>query len=477
MHLTARVAGVLSASFLLLAGCAQLAPQPHASNGNDIPATWSAADVAPVNGETALAQWWLRFNDPMLVRLVNDALRANTTVTGARAALSQARALRNVTAANLLPSLNSSASGQGSFSDTPNSERTSSNSFRAGLDANWELDIFGANRSALNVSAANVRASAANIGAAQVSIAAEVALSYIGLRNAQARLTIAKANLSAQQETLQLTLWRQQAGLVTALEAEQARASVEQTSAQLPSLQTAIDQASHALSVLVGKPPAALNSELASVLPVPQAPDLLAINMPMETLRQRADVAAAEQQVVAASARVSQAEAARLPSFSLGGSLGLSALTLGALTDGASLAGSLLAGVKLPIFDGGARRAQVSAQQAAFEQAQISYRAAVLRALQEVEDALVALRGDRERVVHLTAAAAAAANSALMARQRYSSGLVDFQTVLDTQRSQLSAQDALSNSRADVSSDHVRLYKALGGGWQPETNLSLDSSL
>lgn len=477
MILTLRVAAAVSVSLLMFSGCAQMPSTVQASNGNDIPAAWSVADVAPVSGETALVQWWLRFNDPMLVRLVDDALRANTSVTGARAALSQARALRNITAANLLPSLNSSASGQNNFSDTPNSQRSSSNSFRAGLDANWELDIFGANRSALNASDASVRASAANIGAAQVSIAAEVALSYIGLRNAQSRLTIARANLAAQQETLQLTLWRQQAGLVTALEAEQARASVEQTGAQLPSLQTAIDQASHALSVLVGRPPAALNSELENVLPVPQLSDLLAINMPMETLRQRADVAAAEQQVIAARARVSQAEAARLPSFSLGGSLGLSALTLGALTDGASLAGSLVAGVKLPIFDGGSRRAQISAQQAAFEQAQISYRAAVLRALQEVEDALVALRGDRERVVHLTAAAAAAANSALMARQRYSSGLVDFQTVLDTQRSQLSAQDALSNSRADVSSDHVRLYKALGGGWQPETNLSLDSSL
>ncbi len=477
MRLIARLAGVAAASCVVLSGCVQSPQRLTAASTNDIPSTWSVPEAAAVSGESALVNWWLGFDDPLLARLIDDALRANTTVNGARAALRQARAARDGTAASLLPAINSSASGQNSFSDPPNSERTSSNNFRAGLDANWELDLFGANRSALNASDASVRASAANIGAAQVSIAAEVALSYIGLRNAQARLTIAKANLAAQQETLQLTLWRQQAGLVTALEAEQARASVEQTSAQLPSLQTAIDQASHALSVLVGRPPAALNPELASVLPVPQAPDLLAINMPAETLRQRADVAASEQQVIAASARVSQAEAARLPSFSLGGSLGLSALTLGALTDGASLAGSLLASVKLPIFDGGARRAQVNAQQAALEQAQITYRAAVLRALQEVEDALVALRGDRERVVHLGAAADAAATSALMARQRYSSGLVDFQTVLDTQRSQLSAQDALSNARADVSSDHVRLYKALGGGWQSEPNMSPDISL
>ena len=331
-----------------------------------------------------------------------------------------------------------------------------------------KLDIFGANRSALDSSEATARASAAGLGDVQVSIAAEVALAYIALRGAQRQLAIANDNLASQRETLQITLWRLQAGLVTSIEAEQARTAVEQTGALLPALQTSIDQTCHALAVLTGQPPAALLTQLAAAGPVPQAADDLALSIPAETLRQRPDVRAAEHQVTAAVGRVRQAEAARLPNFRLGGSLGLNALSLGSLTDGASVVSALLADAFMPIFDGGGRSAQVRAEQAALDQALAAYQAAVLTALQDVEDALVALRGDRERLLRLENAAEAAGNAALLARQRYSSGLVDFQTVLDTQRSQLATQDSVANARADVSADHVRLYKALGGGWLPD---------
>ena len=306
---TRTILGTLVTASLFLSGCAQVDVRLAMSSTEDIPQTWSA--YAPVRGETSLVAWWTHFNDPQLVRLIVEALGTNTTVTGAQAALRQARAARDSTAANLFPTLGSSASAQRSSSDTPLTERTGSNSFRAGLDANWELDIFGANHAALRASDASVSASAANIGAAHVSVAAEVALSYIGLRNAQARLMIANANLASQQETLQLTLWRQQAGLITALEVEQARASVAQTSAQLPTLQTAIEQTSHALSVLLGRPPAALNVVLSTVAPVPQPAQELAVQMPAETLRQRPDVRASEFQVAAAANAASSARKTR----------------------------------------------------------------------------------------------------------------------------------------------------------------------
>jgi NodT family efflux transporter outer membrane factor (OMF) lipoprotein len=396
--------------------------------------------------------------------MVNQALQANTGVRSAQAALRQARALRDVSAAGLLPVVESSASAQRSLYVG----NTGSNSFHAGLDASWELDIFGVNRDALDASDATVRASAASLGDVQVSIAAEVGLSYITLRGAQAQLAISQANLASQLETLQLTQWRVQAGLLTSLEAEQARAAAEQTRAQLPAVRTSIEQTRHALAVLTGQPPAALSTLLAAAGPVPKVADDLALNIPAETLRQRPDVRAAEHQVLAAAARVAQAEAARLPSFKLGGSLGLSALTLGALTSGSSVVGALLASVSMPVFDGGAASAQVRAQEAALDQAQEAYRATVLTALKDVEDALVALRGDRERLQSLRNAAEAAGNAALLARQRYSSGLVDFQTVLETQRTQLNTQDSVATAGVDVSADHVRLYKALGGGWQPD---------
>ena len=474
-----RVATLMACLLLAASGCAHVASHAPDPAAGDVPAAWSVADATTAQGATSLAGWWSRFNDPLLSRLVNEALRANTTVTGAQAALRQARALRDVAAAALYPSLASSASAQRSSSTNgaaPSAGRTTTNNFQVGLDANWELDIFGANRSALNASEAAAIASAASLGDVQVSVAAEVALGYITLRVAQTRLTIASDNLASQQETLQITLWRQQAGLGTSIEAEQARAAVEQTGALIPSLQTAIEHASHALAVLVGRPPAALTDLLASVMPVPQPDDGLALRLPAETLRQRADVRSAEYQVAAARARVSQAEAARWPSFAIGGSLGLSSLTLGALTNGASVVSTLLASVNLPIFDGGTRRAQVNAQEAALDQEQAAYRAAVLLALKDVEDALIALRGDRLRVVRLGNAADAAAKASLMARQRYSSGLVDFQIVLETQRTQLGTQDALASAGADVSSDYVRLYKALGGGWDPETNTNQAST-
>jgi outer membrane protein TolC len=212
-----------------------------------------------------------------------------------------------------------------------------------------------------------------------------------------------------------------------------------------------------------------LATVLAAAAPVPQAAGDLALRIPAETLRQRPDVRAAELQVTAAVARVAQADAARLPNFTLSGSLGLSALTLGALTNGSAVVGSLLAGVSWPVFDGGAARAQVRAQQAALEQAHAGYQASVFTALKDVEDALVALQGDRERLVRLQNAAQAAGNAALLARQRYSSGLVDFQTVLETQRTQLNTQESVVTVQADLATDHVRLYKALGGGWSPES--------
>jgi NodT family efflux transporter outer membrane factor (OMF) lipoprotein len=381
--------------------------------------------------------------------------------------LHQAQALRDVAAAALWPTLGTSASAQHGMAG---GHSTGSN-FQLGLDANWAIDVFGAQRAAVNAEEANANASEASLGDVRVQIAAEVALNYILMRTAQVRMVIARDNLASQEETLQITLWRQQAGLVTALESEQARAAVEQNRAQLPVLRTSILQTQHALAVLTGRAPAALpeGADLQAVdIAVPQARDGLAISIPAQALRQRADVRAAEYQVAAALARVDQAEALRWPSFAIGGTLGLGAATVGALTSGSSVFGNLLASVTLPVFDAGLWRAQMRVQQAVLAQSQQQYRAVVLGALKDVEDTLVALRDDRLRLASLRLAATAAGNASTLARQRYGSGLIDFQTVLDTQRTQFATQDGVASASADVSSDHVRLFKALGGGWPNE---------
>jgi multidrug efflux system outer membrane protein len=438
----------------------------------EVPASWSTQTKAAVqgSGQAPLPAWWLVFDDALLSRLVEQALLANTSVLSAQAALRQARALRDVAQAALWPSLSLSASAGRGKSGGQAAQDTVS----AGADARWDIDLFGANRSAVQASEAAAQASAATLGDVQVAIAAEVALNYISLRDAQARWGIARSNLLSQQETSQITQWRMQSGLVTSLESEQAIASAEQTAALLPPLLTSIDQTGHTLSVLTGQAPAALAVALVAhapvvtppgaAVPIPRA--LPAAGIPAQTLRQRADVRAAEWQVRAAWARVAQAQAARAPNFQISGSLGVGARTLGALSDGASVVTALLAGITLPLFDGGGLRAQVRAQQAALDQAQQAYRATVLLALQEVEDALSATRDDGQRLASLQRAAQAASQAAQLARQRYSSGLIDFQTVLETQRTQLSTQSGVASARASLGSDHVLLIKALGGGWQ-----------
>ena len=455
---------------LLLSACASLSPTGAALPDTPLPARWSAPGGSITQGASAqaLAQWWQRFDDPALTALVTQALQANTNVRGAQAALLQARAQRDVQAATLGPSLGASGSAQRSRSG----DTDATNRFQAGFDASWEPDVFGGNQSGVNASEADTRAAETSLADVQVSLAAEVAVTYIELRSLQTRLAIARSNLAAQTETLQITRWRVQAGLASSLDLEQAVAASEQTAAQLPSLQTGVAQALSGLAVLTGQAPGTLEATLQAGLttpaPIPQAPAALALALPAETLRQRPDVRTAEHRISAALARVSQADAARYPSFRLGGSLGLSALTLSTLGNGASVVSSLLASVSVPLLDGGAAVARVRAQEAALEQARTSYQGTVLAALKDVEDALVSLQGNQERLVRLQAASGAAANAELLARQRYESGLIDFRAVLDTQRTLLSTQDSVATTQANLSADLVRLYKSLGGGWTPE---------
>ena len=439
---------------LLTTACAS--PAGRLSSWADAPPEAQLAPASP------LAAWWQRWDDTPLHALIEHALQASPTVRQAQAALRQARAQVEVQTANLSPGLDASTSAQRSRANNQ-----SGNRFQAGLDARWEWDVWGRLEAGVEASQAEAQASQANLAQTQVTLAAEVALQYINLRSLQTRLEIAQRNLASQHETLQLTDWRVQAGLSSALVSEQARASTEQTAAQIPQLHSSLAQARHRLAVLTGQAPAALDTLLADARPIPQPAADLARALPAETLRQRPDVYMAEERIRAALARVAQADAARYPSFRLGGSIGLSALTLGTLGTGAAVANALLASVSVPLLDGGAARAQVQVQEAALEQARIAYQATVLTALQEVEDALVALQGDRERLARLQAAAQAAENAALFAQQRYRSGLIDFQSVLETQRTLLSTQDSVASTAASMAANHVRLYKALGGGWTP----------
>ncbi len=445
-----RCGAVTVALSLLLTGCASWFT-PDSEPASAVP----TANVTPI-------AWWQDFHDPLLADLIQQALHANPNIASAQAAWRQARALRDVKLASTRPQVTVSGTVQRSTSDNA----SPSINFSSGLDASWELDVFGAKQSAVANSEADVAAAAANLRDVQLSMTAEVALAYIQLRGLQAQLALAQNNLASQTETLQITQWRAQAGLITALEVAQAQTAVSQTAAQLPALQNSLATSRHSLAVLTGQRPTELDHTLATVAPIPLVANSVAEVIPANSLRQRADVRAAEARITAALAAVDAAQAARKPSFRLGGSLGLTALTLAGLGNGAALATQVLGSVSIPVLDGGAAQAQVRVQQAALEQTRAAYQNTMLTALKEVEDALITLHHDRLRLDHLQQAAAAAQHAALLAQNRYSSGLIDFQTVLQTQRTLLSAQDSHANQQAQLSNDHVRLIKAMGGGWQ-----------
>lgn len=446
----------------LLAGCASVGPD-YTAPAMDVPAAWQGtpADTRPA---ADLARWWRRLGDSDLDALVDQALAANLDLEIARARLREARARRLQAGAARLPELTAGGSASATKNDASNGGRTRE-FYSAGFDASWEADLFGGTRRSIEAAQADLETAQASLQDVQVTLVAEVALNYVELRSSQERLAIARANLAAQGETLQLTDWRVQAGLASAVDLEQARSNTAQTRAQIPALQTAMTEAGYRLDVLLGQAPGGLAARLAAPAPLPVLPAQPALGIPADTLRQRPDVRAAERALAADTARIGVATAALYPSLRLTGSLGTEALTLGALGGSGTLVRTLAASISGVLFDGGTLRQQVEIQKALRDQSLAAYRGSVLTALQDVENAQVELANGTARRDALRDALEAARNAALLARQRYQSGLIDFQVVLDTERSLRSVEDSLASAEAERVSAFIRLYKALGGGW------------
>jgi NodT family efflux transporter outer membrane factor (OMF) lipoprotein len=463
---------VFAFALIGLAGCAAVGPD-YVPPATDVPTGWSSLDPAARPLESSetpagLCQWWQNLNDPLLSALIDEALQASPDLRNAQAKLREARARRTVTAAGQYPTVTASGSASRARLSGETGSGATLDSFSAGFDASWELDVFGGVRRGIEAAEADVEASVASLENTQVSLASEVALNYVDVRTRQILLGIARDNLASQSETLQLTVWREQAGLVSSQDVEQARSNREQTRAQIPALETSLAESEHRLDILLGKVPGTLHARLAANGDLPVVPDQIAVGIPADTLRQRPDVRAAERRLAAETARVGLAEAARYPAFNLSGTIGLEALTLGALGSGDAVVSSLFAGITGPIFDAGRLRAQVEIQDAVREQALVAYEQTILTALQDVENALVALVRNRERVEALASAVESVRNAAQLARQRYSAGLIDFQSVLDSERSVLVLEESLASARANGVQTLISLYKALGGGWSPQ---------
>lgn len=476
-HLTARHLNLtLSCAMILLTGCAQMdfrGPINSAAD-NAIPTTWSTArdregsaistkHMAP----EALAAWWQQLGDRQLDQLIGEALTAAPDIRIAQAKLRQSRASQNLAQANLNPSLGISGSLKRAQSGTDaGGSGNTINTYSAGFDASWEPSIFGGLTDAAVAAAADSAATAASLASTQASLAAEVALNYINLRSYQQRLVIARDNVASQAETLQIAQWRAQAGLATTLDVEQARTNLAQSQATIPGLESARATAEHRLALLTGQPPAALNKRLREARPLPTAPETVAVGIPADTIRQRPDIRAAEFSVKAEIARSAQQEAARYPSLSFSASWGWQAFSAAALGGSGSLVQSLAGSLAATLFDGGRIESRIAIQNAVQEQTLVSYEKSVLTALEDVENALSAYATGHERVAARRTASESASNAAALARTLYQAGSVDFQTVLDTDRTRLTAEDGLVSAEAELLTAVIQLYKALGGGWQ-----------
>jgi len=460
----------LSGSLLGLAGCTTVGPDYKAPQ-TAAPTNWSSALSAGLSGAAAdtnlLARWWTVFNDLILSELIERARAGNLDLRQAEARVRESRAQRGIAKAALFPTVGANASASRTTASKEAGNGLTSDYYAAGFDASWELDLFGGKRRSLEAATATWQASVESLEDVLVSLLAEVALNYVEVRSDQALLSITETNLATRSETYDLTRWRHEAGLTTQLDEEQAKASLEQVRAQIPTLRTSLEQGKHRLAVLLGQPPGALRELLREPKPVPVTPADVAVGVPADSLRRRPDVRSAERKLAAQTAQIGVAEAARYPSFSLLGSIGVESLDFANLYSTSARAAQGAAKAAWTLFDGGAIRQNIKVQTALQEDALSYYEATVLTALQDVENALVAYANEQGRRDSLSLAVKSSQSAFELARHQYSSGLVGFQTVLDTQQTLLSAQDQLAVSEAKVTSNLISLYKALGGGWTP----------
>ncbi len=431
-----------------------------------MPSQWSGA-VATDAGSVALAQWWTTFDDPTLTGLVEEALHSNLDLHLATARLRQARAEHRVAAAAGVPAIDASAAAQRSraAAGSEDTRQPPGNAYQAGFDASWEIDLFGGVARSREAALAAVQSAEASLSDVQVSLAAEVAQTYINLRTQQQRLAIAGENLAAQRRTVELTRQRRESGFVSQLDVASAEAQTASTAAALPPLEASARQALHALSVLVGREPAALVESLSAPAAIPATPPAVPIGLPAGLLRRRPDIRAAEADIHAATARIGVAVADLYPRVTVGAGTGVHAVHPGDLVEPWSAFWSLGPSLSWRALDGGATRATIEVRKALEEQSVLSYRQAVLTALREVEDALVACTKEDQHRVGLEAAVAANREAVALASRLYDAGETGYLDVLSAQRSLYSAEDALVVSTGATATHLIALYKAAGGGW------------
>jgi NodT family efflux transporter outer membrane factor (OMF) lipoprotein len=419
--------------------------------------------------------WWKSFNDSALDRLIALAYRQNLPLQLAGLRIVEARAQFGVATGRQFPqtqALFGSAEAVGLTEQVARYTGLDRNllSYQVGFDAAWELDFWGKYRRGVEAEAASLLASVADYDAALVSLTAEVARSYVALRTAEVLMVLAEDNARIQEESLAIAKARFQAGAVSELDPTQATTQLEGTRATVPQFRTSFEQARNALSRLLGQPPGTIDALLAGPKSVPRPPDRVAVGVPAAIVRRRPDIRSAELSAAAQCARIGVAKAELFPSFSITGTIGLRAFSSGGASHNLFSTSSFFytAGpsINLPFFNYGRLTNGVRVEDARFQQSLVAYRETVLKAAQEVEDALSGFVNAQQAAAHEQNAVKAAQRSVQLAIVQYREGASDFQRVLDAQRSLRQEQNSLAQTDSGVATNLIALYKALGGGWE-----------
>ena len=461
----ALIVGVLVA-VLSVSGCASFKLPTVTSAPVAAPATWQAP--APHQGSTTdLTQWWSQFNDPLLPRLIAAAQEASPSVSAAKSRIEQSRAARVAAGAALGPSL----TAQGGAVRGAEGAGSPATSLNTGLNAGWEIDVFGGAAAGRDAAQARLSGSEMLWHDARVSVAAEVATQYTFLRACEATLAQVQLDASSRSETARLTDLTAKAGFTAPAQAALSRASAAQGNSQLTQQRALCDGLVKSLVFLTGAEEAALRAQLNTARGVMAQPAQISIpSVPAALLRQRPDLGNAERELLAASGDIRQAQAARLPRIALNGSIGAARITAGGFTNSDSTWSLGPLSVSLPLFDGGSRQAQVSAAQARHTDATVQYNAKLRGAVREVEDALIAIKSTADRNGDALVATEGFAASLRATDARYKGGLATLFELEDARRSAVQAQTALIDLQRERVTAWITLYRALGGGWSAEAS-------
>lgn len=474
---------MLLASTLGAAGCTAVGPD-FTKPSAPVAANWSEKDNPQVKSESGdYSQWWTVFEDEVLNNLIRIAYENNPDLQVAGLRILEARAQLGIALGNQFPQ---KQQGNAAYTYTRNSENAANTAgggdlrygaYNYGIDASWEIDFWGKYKRGIESADAGLTASVADYDSALVSLAGNVASTYIQIRTYEERLKVARENVEIQKESLRLTEVRYRNGAVTELDVQQARTLLYDTQAQIPSLEISLQQSRNSLAVLLGMPPGDLTGLLGDepgTIPTPPAEVVLGI--PAELLRRRPDIRSAELQAAAQCAQIGIAKAELFPRISLLGSFGFLASDSRLTRTGGSGFTDLFTWssytmttgptIEWPILNYGRITNNVRVQDARFEQLMVTYRNTVLSAAKDVEDALVGFLRSQDKTALLEESVKAAKRAVDLAMLQYREGAVDFTTVLNSQQSLVQEQDSLTQSRGAVPTNLVALYKGLGGGWE-----------